>query len=288
MSDIFNKVEQVIEAIEAASPATAEELEQFRIQYLGSKNTIKPLFGEIRNVPNERKKEYGQLVNKAKVTAENKFAELKESLEAAADVASASALDLTMPGDPMPLGSRHPVAVTMNRIVTILQRMGFAVVEGPEIEDDWHNFTAMNTPEDHPARDMQDTFYLKKQHRTIAPYPYLAGTGQNNDYPQTAYPGHRTRKGLSERDDQRPLACSVPSGGRAICGRGRQLCGYETDVDVFRTGDVRYTENPPASQLLPVHRAKCRNGRLDRHGQRKKLPPLQRHRLVGNTRLRYD
>ncbi|MEO1257951.1 MAG: phenylalanine--tRNA ligase subunit alpha [Bacteroidota bacterium] len=161
MSDIFQKVEQVIEAIETAAPQSVEELEQFRIQYLGSKNTIKPLFGEIRNVPNEQKKEYGQLVNKAKITAENKFAELKESLEAAADEASAQALDLTMPGDPLPLGSRHPIATTLNRIVTIFQRMGFAVVEGPEIEDDWHNFTAMNTPEDHPARDMQDTFYLK-------------------------------------------------------------------------------------------------------------------------------
>ena len=161
MSNIFQKVEQLIEAIEAANPQTAEELEQFRIKYLGAKNTIKPLFGEIRNVPNEQKKEYGQLVNKAKVTAENKFAELKESLEAAADEASAQALDLTMPGEPLPLGSRHPIATTMNRIVTIFQRMGFAVVEGPEIEDDWHNFTAMNTPEDHPARDMQDTFYLK-------------------------------------------------------------------------------------------------------------------------------
>lgn len=161
MSDIFSKVEQVIEAIEAASPATADELEQFRIKYLGSKNTIKPLFGEIKNVPNERKKEYGQLVNKAKVTAENKFSTLKESLEAAADEASAQSLDLTMPGDPAAVGSRHPIATTLNRIVTIFQRMGFAIVEGPEIEDDWHNFTAMNTPEDHPARDMQDTFYLK-------------------------------------------------------------------------------------------------------------------------------
>ena len=161
MSDIFHKVEQVIEAIESASPQTAEELEQFRIQYLGSKNTIKPLFGEIKNVPNERKKEYGQLVNQAKEAAENKFAELKESLESAADGTSAQALDLTMPGEPLPLGSRHPIATTMNRIVTIFQRMGFAVAEGPEIEDDWHNFTAMNTPEDHPARDMQDTFYLK-------------------------------------------------------------------------------------------------------------------------------
>lgn len=161
MSDIFNKVKQVIEEIGTANPQSIEDLEQFRIKYLGSKNIIKPLFGEIKNVPNERKKEYGQLVNEAKVTAENKFAELKETLEAAADEASAQSLDLTMPGEPLPLGSRHPIATTLNRIVTIFQRMGFAVAEGPEIEDDWHNFTAMNTPEDHPARDMQDTFYLK-------------------------------------------------------------------------------------------------------------------------------
>ena len=119
------------------------------------------MFGEIRNVPNERKKEYGQLVNEAKTTAEAKFAELKENLEAAADRAAAANLDLTRPGEPLELGSRHPIATTLNRIVTIFQRMGFAVAEGPEIEDDWHNFTAMNTPEDHPARDMQDTFYLQ-------------------------------------------------------------------------------------------------------------------------------
>ncbi len=158
---MFAKVNQVIEEIGAADPKSMEELELFRIKYLGSKNTIKPLFGEIRNVPNEQKKEYGQLVNQAKITAENKFAELKETLESAADEASAQTLDLTMPGEPVALGSRHPIATTLNRIVTIFQRMGFAVVEGPEIEDDWHNFTAMNTPEDHPARDMQDTFYLK-------------------------------------------------------------------------------------------------------------------------------
>lgn len=158
---MFEKVENIIAEIEAAELKSAEELEQFRIKYLGSKNIIKPLFGEIRNVPNERKKEYGQLVNKAKQTAEGKFAELKESLESAADQAAAASLDLTRPGEPLELGSRHPIATTLNRIVTIFQRMGFAVAEGPEIEDDWHNFTAMNTPEDHPARDMQDTFYLQ-------------------------------------------------------------------------------------------------------------------------------
>jgi phenylalanyl-tRNA synthetase alpha chain len=158
---MFEKVKQLIAEIEAASPKTKDELEQFRIQYLGSKNVIKPLFGEIKNVPNEQKKEYGQFVNQAKETAERKFAELQEALETAAGDADADLLDLTRPGEPLQLGSRHPIATTLNRIVSIFQRMGFTVAEGPDIEDDWHNFTAMNTPEDHPARDMQDTFYLQ-------------------------------------------------------------------------------------------------------------------------------
>lgn len=161
MSDSFANVKRLIEEIAAAKPTTKDELEQFRIQYLGSKNVIKPLMGEIKNVPNEQKKEYGQLVNEAKDAAERKFAELQEALESAGGDANLEQLDLTRPGEPLPLGSRHPIATTMNRIVGIFQRMGFAVAEGPDIEDDWHNFTAMNTPEDHPARDMQDTFYLQ-------------------------------------------------------------------------------------------------------------------------------
>lgn len=161
MSEIFAKVKQLIEEIEGANPRTKDELEQFRIQYLGAKNVIKHLFGEIRNVPNEEKKEYGQLVNQAKLTAEEKFAQIQEALESAAGDAGADLLDLTRPGEPIEQGSRHPLATTLNRIVNIFQRMGFTVAEGPDIEDDWHNFTAMNTPEDHPARDMQDTFYLQ-------------------------------------------------------------------------------------------------------------------------------
>ena len=157
-NEIFAKVEQIIEEIEAATPDTKEAVEQFRIKYLGSKNILKPLMGEIRNIPNEQKKDYGQLVNKAKQTAEAKLEQLQESLDS---VAEANNLDLTAPGDPIALGSRHPIATTMNRIISIFEKIGFVVAAEREIEDDWHNFTAMNTPEDHPARDMQDTFYLK-------------------------------------------------------------------------------------------------------------------------------
>ncbi len=160
-NETFAKVEQIITEIEAASPADKDAVEQFRIKYLGSKNIIKPLMGEIRNIPNEMKKDYGQLVNRAKQTAEAKFEQLQSSLESAAESASAGDLDLTAPGDPIALGSRHPIATTMNRIISIFEKMGFAIASEREIEDDWHNFTAMNTPEDHPARDMQDTYYLK-------------------------------------------------------------------------------------------------------------------------------
>ena len=160
-AETFDKVKQVKAEIEAAQPDSMEALEQFRIRYLGTKNIIKPLFGEIRNIANEQKKEYGQLVNSVKEAAETKFEALKATLEAAAEQASVQDIDLTAPGEPLELGARHPVAITMNRIIRIFERIGFVVADDREIEDDWHNFTAMNTPEDHPARDMQDTFYLK-------------------------------------------------------------------------------------------------------------------------------
>lgn len=158
--DIFEQVSRASAAIEAEQPASLEALEQFRIQYLGSKGLVKNLMEEMRQVPNERKREFGQAMNALKQAAEAKYAALKAELEAKSESAAAQALDLSAPGEPLPLGSRHPVAVTLNRIVDIFTRMGFSVADGPEIEDDWHNFTAMNTPEDHPARDMQDTFYM--------------------------------------------------------------------------------------------------------------------------------
>ncbi len=158
---MFTNVQAIIEEIAAAQPDSPEALEQFRIRFLGSRNVIKPLFGEIRNIPDADKKEYGRLVNEAKTAAEQKYAALQEKMSGASHDQPASDLDLSRPGDPLPLGSRHPIATTMSRIVGIFERLGFVVAEGPDIEDDWHNFTAMNTPGDHPARDMQDTFYLR-------------------------------------------------------------------------------------------------------------------------------
>ena len=158
--DVFDEVKKLLEAMKAESVSDAEALEKFRIKYLGAKNIIKPLFGQIRNVPNERKKEFGQLLNELKGEAEQKFADLKSGISASDKKNKAKDLDLTAPSKGLRVGSRHPVSLVMNRMIDIFGRIGFEVAEDREIEDDWHNFTAMNTPEDHPARDMQDTFYL--------------------------------------------------------------------------------------------------------------------------------
>ena len=149
----------MIRDIENAVPADAEALEAFRIKYLGSKNVLKPLSASIREVPNEQKKEFGQLLNEAKQKAETIFENLQAQLTQGGKGTSAIP-DLSLPGTPLLTGSRHPVSIIMEEIIDVFSRMGFEVAEDREIEDDWHNFTAMNTPEDHPARDMQDTYYV--------------------------------------------------------------------------------------------------------------------------------
>lgn len=159
--DIFKRIDQVKDEIGASTPASAEELEQFRIRYLGSKNIIKPLFAEMRNVPNEKKKDFGQKLNELKSLAEEKYEVLGVELAKISSGGDAGHLDLSVPGEPHHQGARHPVSIILDEIVDIFSRIGFAVAEEREIEDEWHNFTAMNTPDDHPARDMQDTFYIQ-------------------------------------------------------------------------------------------------------------------------------
>ncbi|MBT8233723.1 MAG: phenylalanine--tRNA ligase subunit alpha [Saprospiraceae bacterium] len=136
-------------------------LEAFRIKYLGTKNMIKPIFAEMKNVPNDRKKEFGLALNNLKKVAEDKYSALKEIINQQESDREKESIDLTLPPDSDYTGSRHPVSLVMNHMINIFEKIGFVVEEEREIEDDWHNFTAMNTPDDHPARDMQDTFYLK-------------------------------------------------------------------------------------------------------------------------------
>lgn len=160
---IFENLKSAIAEASAANPDKLEALEAFRIKYLGSKTVtgvVEGFMAEFKTVPNEQKKEYGQLVNALKQAVEEKVKNGRELLAQASADQERAKIDLTAPGEPLPLGSRHPIAITLNRIVDIFARIGFSVADGPEIENDWNNFTAMNTPEDHPARDMQDTFYV--------------------------------------------------------------------------------------------------------------------------------
>jgi len=157
MIDKINLLEKEIEALEIKN---AEELESFRINYLSKKGEITKLFSDFKNVPVELKKESGKLINDLKQLAQNKFNQVKEELENQFD--DISGLDLSLPGDSYNLGSRHPLNIVRNEIIGIFNKLGFTVSEGPEIEDDWHVFSALNFPPEHPARDMQDTFFIEK------------------------------------------------------------------------------------------------------------------------------
>ena len=161
MEQLLNKLEAYKLEAGTENVADAKSLEDFRIKWLGTKGIVKEIMGEMKNVAPENKKQAGQLLNEFKVFIEQKYADLKANAGESGDQAGQN-MDLSLPGDDLPIGSRHPVTLMRNRIVSIFQRLGFAVAEGPEIEDDWHNFGALNLPEHHPARDMQDTFYIQQ------------------------------------------------------------------------------------------------------------------------------
>jgi len=157
LQEQINIYEQEINAFE---PADATTLANYRIKFLGTKGIVKQMFGEMKNVPADQKKDAGQVLNSFKQLAEDKYASFKH-LENE-NTGNAKVIDLSLPGTPIPIGTRHPLRITENKIVSIFEKIGFSVATGPEIEDDWHNFTSLNMPEHHPARDMQDTFYVAK------------------------------------------------------------------------------------------------------------------------------
>ena len=157
------KITKLITEVEAFAAETKDEVESFRIKYLGKKGVLADLFAEMKNIAPEMRKDFGQMVNELKVKAEDKLNGLQEVLQAAHDNAKQADLDLTLPGDAIALGSRHPISLVRAEILRIFGRIGFTVADGPEIEDDWHNFTALNFPENHPARDMQDTFFISQE-----------------------------------------------------------------------------------------------------------------------------
>ena len=157
---MIDKIKQHIEEAKAFNTKNKEALESFRIKFLGTKGLLKELFAEFKNVPNDQKKDFGQIINTLKTVAEEKVKAIQEELENKQEEKGLFG-DLTRPGEPLSIGSRHPISLVKNQIIDIFSTIGFNVSEGPEIEDDWHNFTALNLPEYHPARDMQDTFFIQ-------------------------------------------------------------------------------------------------------------------------------
>ena len=165
---MIQKINELLSAFETDSPLidTTDQLEAFRISYLGSKGRLKDLFNELKNLSNESKKEFGQQVNAVRMKLEAFYNDKKEAL---APIKKTSVnQDLSRTGEDITQGSHHPLSLVRNEIIEVFNRIGFDVSEGPEIEDDWHNFSALNFPKNHPARDMQDTFFIEKGEREMA------------------------------------------------------------------------------------------------------------------------
>ena len=157
-----DQITQYTTEINAFETSSAEELEQFRIRFLGTKGIIKDLFDEFKSVSPEEKRTLGKVLNEFKQLAEAKYQSLNDTAQGSQIADQTAQMDLTLPGEGFEIGARHPLALVRREIVEIFNKLGFSVAEGPEIEDDWHNFSALNFPEEHPARDMQDTFFIKK------------------------------------------------------------------------------------------------------------------------------
>ena len=158
---MIDKINDLLRRVEAFKPKVDSEIEEFRIRMLGRKGEMNDLFEEFKKVAPEMKKELGQKINALKTRINEKIAEMKAAAENAETTAQ-SQIDMTRPGSNDPIGSRHPISLVKNQIVEIFSRLGYTVAEGPEIEDDWHIFSALNFPPEHPARDMQDTFFITK------------------------------------------------------------------------------------------------------------------------------
>ncbi|MEA3504834.1 MAG: phenylalanine--tRNA ligase subunit alpha [Bacteroidota bacterium] len=155
------KIEEILERVNAHKAEKMADLDSFRLKFLSKKGDINTLFAEFKNVPAEQRKEMGQLINNLKNAAQEKFNDLKEKIESSEETDETNQ-DLSLPVNHNELGSRHPISIVRNEISEIFSRIGFTVSEGPEIEDDWHLFSALNFPKEHPARDMQDTFFAAK------------------------------------------------------------------------------------------------------------------------------
>ncbi|HCP93780.1 MAG TPA: phenylalanine--tRNA ligase subunit alpha [Bacteroidetes bacterium] len=158
---MINKLKNIISEVSQIEIKSADEAEQFRLKYLSRKGILNDLFEEFKTISNTEKKEVGKVMNELKQVTEGKLADAQQTFTAS-KTKKEEILDLTLPPESSELGARHPLNIVQNKILSIFNKLGFTISEGPEIEDDWHNFSALNFPENHPARDMQDTFFIDK------------------------------------------------------------------------------------------------------------------------------
>ncbi len=164
---MFEKVEALKKELVEAAAKNQEELEKFRLKFISRKGALSSLFGEFKSVPGDQKKQFGEALNELKNLAKDKFQELVSGVDAETTSSAGQQVDVFLPPPPFQTGSLHPLNLVKNRIIQIFERQGFNVSDGPEIEDDWHNFTALNFPENHPAREMQDTYFIERNPDTL-------------------------------------------------------------------------------------------------------------------------
>jgi phenylalanyl-tRNA synthetase alpha chain len=155
------RIQTLLKEVNDFTLKTKQDIDVFRLKFISKKGALSELFEELKQIPADQKKQFGKILNELKQKAEAKFAELNERIDSEASSSTAS-IDLTLPPVPNTVGNLHPLTLTRYRIIEIFERLGFNVADGPEIEDDWHNFSALNFPENHPAREMQDTFFIEK------------------------------------------------------------------------------------------------------------------------------
>ena len=274
----------MLDEVAHLSASNAEEIEALRIKYLSKKGEITALMNDFRNVPAEQKKEVGIKINELKQRALDVINGLRQSL--AQTDGEETDIDITRTAYPTPLGTRHPLTIVKNEIIDIFSRLGFSLAEGPEVEDDWHVFSSMNFADDHPARDMQDTFFVEA-------------------HPDIILRTHTSSVQARVMEHQQPPIRVICPGrvyrNEAISARAHcffhQVEGLYVDTDVSFTdlmqvlllfakeerADARIYEDAP--QLFPLHRAQCRNGRELHTLQGKRLQHVQRQRLAGNPWL---
>ncbi len=223
LKEKINSLQNEINEYKVENP---QEVEDFRIKYLGSKGILKNLYQELKNVPNEEKRDAGQLINGLKILLEDKLETFKSSFESNSSNQKTSNLDLSRPAFEQNLGARHPLSLVKKEIIEIFNRIGYVVSEGPEIEDDWHNFSALNFPPEHPARDMQDTFFIHKD--------------ENDSKKEMALRTHTSSVQVRVMENQKPPIRTISPGrvyrNEAISARAHcffhQVEGLYIDKDV--------------------------------------------------------